>query len=84
MRGRTANFKRDFLRHRLHIPGVSGYTHSRADDIQKVPVPVPAPVPGNRAAAVLAADWDAGLREDTGAVGHDFINSRVSALEVPF
>ena len=36
--------------------------------IQKEYVSVPAPVPGDHAVAVLAADRDAGLREDTCAV----------------
>ena len=41
--------------------------------IQKVLVPVPAPVPGDHAVADLAADRDAGLREDAGAVDHVFV-----------
>ena len=41
--------------------------------IQKVLIPIPALVLGDHAVAVLASDRDAGLREDTGTVGHVFV-----------
>lgn len=48
-------------------------TQSQIRNVAKIGSAAPAPVPCNDGVGVGAANWDAGLREDSGAVSHVFI-----------